>query len=208
MSITTQEEQLISSVAWDKGEGLVPAIIQDSITGDVLMLGYMNKESLLQTYVTHKVTFFSRSKQRLWVKGETSGNELDLVSIALDCDHDTLLVKATPNGPTCHTGSATCFGKKSFSSIGFLTELEKLIYSRKEQAVDYSYTSRLFNDGITSIAQKVGEEGVETVIAALAEDDKGLIGEASDLIYHLIVLLAERNLSLDDIVAELKSRNT
>ena len=207
MSLTTEEQILIKSIAWDKGDGLVPAVIQDASTGDVLMLGYMNKESLAQTYTSKKVTFFSRSKQRLWVKGESSGNELSLVSIAIDCDQDTLLVKASPMGPVCHTGSETCFGQKDFSSITFLAELEKTIQSRKEQKVDYSYTSRLFNDGINKIAQKVGEEGVETVIAGLAEDDASLIGEASDLIYHLIVLLTERNLTLDDIVTELKKRS-
>ncbi len=207
MSLTTEEQILIKSIAWDKGDGLVPAVIQDASTGDVLMLGYMNKESLAQTYTSKKITFFSRSKQRLWVKGESSGNELSLVSIAIDCDQDTLLVKANPMGPACHTGSETCFGQKDFSSITFLAELEKTIQSRKEQKVDYSYTSRLFNDGINKIAQKVGEEGVETVIAGLAEDDASLIGEASDLIYHLIVLLTERNLTLDDIVTELKKRS-
>jgi len=207
MSITTEEKELINSAAWEKGQGLIPAIIQDASTGDVLMLGYMNEEALTQTYITKKVTFFSRSKKRLWVKGETSGNELELVSVVIDCDQDTLLVKAQAMGPTCHTGSETCFGRKEFSSVSFLAELEKVIQSRKEQKVDYSYTSRLFNDGINRIAQKVGEEGVETVIAALTEDDKGLIGEASDLIYHLIVLLAERNLSLAHIVEELQSRS-
>ena len=207
MSLSEQEQELISSVAWDKGDGLVPAIIQDASTGDVLMLGYMSQDSLQQTYTTKKVTFFSRSKQRLWIKGESSGNELSLVSIALDCDNDTLLVKANPLGPTCHTGSDTCFGEKTFSTIAFLSELEKTIQSRKEQKVDYSYTSRLFNDGINKIAQKVGEEGVETVIAGLAEDDASLIGESSDLIYHLIVLLTERNLTLSDIVSELKKRS-
>ena len=207
MNLLAQDKALIQSVAWDKAQGLVPAIIQDASSGDVLMLGYMNEESLKQTYTTKKVTFFSRSKQRIWVKGETSGNELALVSISLDCDQDTLLVKARPIGPTCHTGSDTCFGERDFSSITFLAELEQVIQSRKEQALDYSYTSRLFNDGINKIAQKVGEEGVETVIAALAEDDESLIGEASDLIYHLIVLLTERNLSLNDIVTELKRRS-
>ena len=207
MILSAEEQVLINSIAWDKGDGLVPAIIQDVSTGDVLMLGYMNKESLTQTYTSKKVTFFSRSKQRLWVKGESSGNELSLVSIAVDCDQDTLLVKSHPIGPTCHTGSQTCFGERGFSSISFLAELEKTIQSRKEQKVDYSYTSRLFNDGINKIAQKVGEEGVETVIAGLAEDDASLIGEASDLIYHLIVLLTERNLTLNDIVTELKKRS-
>lgn len=207
MTITSEQKKVIQNIDWDKSQGLVPAIIQDAVSGDVLMLAYMNSESLEQTYETEKVTFFSRSKQRLWVKGETSGNTLELESIAIDCDQDTLLVKVNPKGPACHTGSETCFGERTASSVTFLAELEKVIQSRKEQKVDYSYTSRLFNDGINRIAQKVGEEGVETVIAALTEDDKGLIGEASDLVYHLIVLLAERNLSLDDIIEELKSRS-
>jgi len=207
MSITTEQQTVIDRIDWDKVQGLVPAIVQDSDSGDVLMLGYMNEESLKQTYESRKVTFFSRTKQRLWMKGETSGNVLELVSVDLDCDQDSLLVKVNPKGPTCHTGSETCFGEANVSAVTFLAELEKVIQSRKEQKVDYSYTSRLFNDGINRIAQKVGEEGVETVIAALTEDDKGLIGEASDLIYHLIVLLAERNLSLTDVVSELRSRS-
>lgn len=205
------EQELINSVNWEKGDGLVPAIVQDAQSGDVLMLGYMNAEALKKTCDTKKVTFFSRSKQRLWMKGETSGHELDLVSVALDCDQDTLLIKANPKGPVCHTGSDTCFGeRKGFSDnsdVSFLLDLQSLVQSRKEQPSTGGYTSSLFDSGINRIAQKVGEEGVETVIAALAQDDVSLIGEASDLIYHLIVLLTERNLSLTDIVTELKSRS-
>ena len=204
-------QDLIKSVNLEKGDGLVPAIVQDAQSGDVLMLGYMNAEALEQSLATNKVTFFSRSKQRLWMKGESSGNELDLVSVALDCDQDTLLVKANPKGPVCHTGSETCFGKRSGftqeSDVSFLLQLQKVIQSRKEEPSTGGYTSSLFDSGINRIAQKVGEEGVETVIAALVEDDVAFISEASDLVYHLIVLLTERNLSLEDVITELKGRS-
>lgn len=204
-------QELMNSVNWEKGDGLVPAIVQDAQSGDVLMLGYMNADALEQSLATNKVTFFSRSKQRLWMKGESSGNELDLVSVALDCDQDTLLVKANPKGPVCHTGSETCFGKRSGftpeSDVSFLLQLQKVIQSRKEEPSTGGYTSSLFDSGINRIAQKVGEEGVETVIAALKQDDVSLVGEASDLLYHLIVLLTERNLSLEDVITELKGRS-
>ena len=204
-------QELVSSVNWDKGNGLVPAIVQDAESGDVLMLAYMNAESLEQSYESNLVTFYSRSKQALWIKGETSGNFLDIVSISLDCDQDTFLIKANPRGPACHTGDETCFGErtgfKAKSDISFLLELQKVIQSRKEEPSTGGYTSSLFDSGINRIAQKVGEEGVETVIAALKEDDVSLIGEASDLIYHLIVLLTERDLSLDAVMTELKSRS-
>lgn len=204
-------KELISSVNWEKGNGLVPAVVQDAQSGDVLMLAYMNADALEKTFESNKVTFFSRSKQRLWTKGETSGNLLDLESIALDCDQDTLLIKANPRGPACHTGDETCFGERfgfnSSSELSFLLDLQTTIQSRKDEPSTGGYTSSLFDSGINRIAQKVGEEGVETVIAALKEDDVSLIGEASDLIYHLIVLLTERNLSLSDIVDELKSRS-
>ena len=204
-------QELMNSVNWEKGDGLVPAIVQDAQSGDVLMLGYMNADALEQSLATNKVTFFSRSKQRLWMKGESSGNELDLVSVALDCDQDTLLVKANPKGPVCHTGSETCFGKRSGftpeSDVSFLLQLQKVIQSRKEEPSTGGYTSSLFDSGINRIAQKVGEEGVETVIAALKQDDVSLVGEASDLLYHLIVLLTERNLSLEDVITELRGRS-
>lgn len=205
------DQKLIQSVDWDKGKGLVPAIVQDAQSGDVLMLAYMNAEALQQTIETKNVTFFSRSKQRLWMKGETSGHVLNLVSVNLDCDQDTLLIKANPRGPTCHTGSETCFGKRSgFDSdhaLEFLSKLQTLIQSRKEAPATGGYTSSLFDSGLIRIAQKVGEEGVEVVVAALAEDDVALIGEASDLVYHLIVLLTEKDLTLEDLVSELKLRS-
>ena len=202
-------QDLVSSVNWEKGAGLVPAVVQDAKSGDVLMLAYMNAESLEKSFETNLVTFYSRSKQALWVKGETSGNFLDLESIALDCDQDTLLIKAHPRGPACHTGDETCFGERSdySSSVSFLLDLQETIQSRKLESDSSSYTASLFKSGINRIAQKVGEEGVETVVAALGEDDSSLLGEASDLIYHLLVLLAERNLSLEDVVSELKSRS-
>ncbi|MBT8141179.1 MAG: bifunctional phosphoribosyl-AMP cyclohydrolase/phosphoribosyl-ATP diphosphatase HisIE [Gammaproteobacteria bacterium] len=204
------QQTLHSRIDWDKNAGLVPAIVQDAGSGDVLMLGYMNADALAQTQASGMVTFYSRSKQRLWQKGESSGHVLELVSIDLDCDQDTLLVKARPQGPTCHTGNDTCFGEKQgFSKaadINLLLELESLIKSRKQQPATGGYTSSLFDAGINRIAQKVGEEGVETVIAALAEDDVAFISEASDLVYHLIVLLVEKGLSLSDVLQELKHR--
>lgn len=205
------DQELIQSVDWEKGKGLVPAIVQDADSGDVLMLAYMNAEALQQTYSTKKVTFFSRSKNRLWMKGETSGHVLDLVSVSLDCDQDTLLIKAHPNGPACHTGSETCFGKRSgFSaehSLAFITTLQSLIQSRKQEPSTGGYTSSLFDSGLNRIAQKVGEEGVEVLVAALAEDDVALISEAADLVYHLIVLLTEKGLTIEDVVSELKLRS-
>jgi phosphoribosyl-ATP pyrophosphohydrolase/phosphoribosyl-AMP cyclohydrolase len=186
-------------------DGLVPAIVQDPSTGAVLMLGFMNAEALQKTEATGHVTFFSRSKQRLWTKGETSGNFLELVSITPDCDNDTLLIKARPSGPVCHTGSDTCFGDTE-SSLVFLTELESVITSRATQPAEGSYVSKLFAKGINKIAQKVGEEAVETVIAAKDNDLDAFKNEAADLLFHYLVLLRARGVNLNDITAVLKDR--
>lgn len=187
-------------------DGLVPAIVQDSSTGVVLMLGFMNPEALDTTKTTGRVTFFSRSKQRLWTKGETSGNFLDLVSITADCDADTLLIRARPNGPVCHTGSATCFGESSSGSIDFVQELEAVIEQRRADLAEGSYVSKLYSKGINKIAQKVGEEAVETVIAAKDDDIEAFRNEAADLLFHYLILLQARDTRLEDIVAVLKER--
>lgn len=189
---------------WNKGDGLLPAIIQDAKTKDVLMLGFMNQESLELTQQLKKVTFFSRTKNRQWTKGETSGNFLEVVSIKSDCDHDTLLIQALNKGPTCHLGTDTCFGQKE--NQFFLDDLDSIILSRK-QGPQESYTNSLFQKGLNKIAQKVGEEATEVVIAALNETDMDLINESSDLLFHLMVLLRQRNLSLSDVVENLRMRH-
>ncbi|MEE9272452.1 MAG: bifunctional phosphoribosyl-AMP cyclohydrolase/phosphoribosyl-ATP diphosphatase HisIE [Robiginitomaculum sp.] len=193
-------------VDFEKSGGLVPAIVQNIDTGQVLMLGYMNKEALLATQESKLVTFYSRSRQCLWQKGETSGNQLALVNIEVDCDHDTLLVNARPLGPTCHLGTISCFGNKSAQGYGWLAELSALIERRKTADADQSYTAKLLQGPLTKCAQKVGEEGVETVIAALSETDDALKGEAADLLYHLMVLLRARNLSLAEVIKTLQAR--
>lgn len=201
------------NIDFKKGNGLVPAIIQHYATGQILMLGYMNAEAVKQTVESGQVTFYSRSKERLWTKGETSGNYLNLVSMQKDCDNDTLLVLADPQGPTCHTGENSCFHEQEFrpfvkaADYGFLKELQDLLYQRKEELPENSYTSSMFKKGLNRIAQKVGEEGVETVIAALAESEDAFIYEASDLIFHLQLLLTEKGLRLDDLVRELERRH-
>jgi phosphoribosyl-ATP pyrophosphohydrolase/phosphoribosyl-AMP cyclohydrolase len=187
-------------------DGLIPAIIQDNITSIVLMLGYMNQEAFLKTQTEGRVTFFSRSKNRLWTKGEESGYFLNVVDIKLDCDQDTLLIKASPVGPTCHTGSDTCFNEKN-SSSNFLTELETIIRDRKNNPTDKSYTSSLFAKGINKIAQKVGEEAVEVVIEAKDSNDDLFKGEAADLLYHYLILLQAKGFTLADIITVLKSRH-
>jgi len=207
------EQDLINSIDWKKGKGLIPAVIQDVTTKRVLMLGYMNQEALQITQETNKVTFYSRVKKRLWQKGETSGHNLDVISMVLDCDQDTLLVSVKPNGPVCHNGTETCFASEVGSvtkavDYSFLGELEQIIIDRKNQPTDYSYTSRLFTDGVSRVAQKVGEEAVETVIAAMGENDTMLISEAADLVYHLLVLLVEKDVALKDVVDELESRRS
>ncbi len=201
----------IDNLDFQKGDGLIPAIIQDADNFQVLMLGYMNKEALEKTLETERVTFYSRSKERLWTKGETSGNFLDVVDIQKDCDDDTLLILAKPHGPTCHTGEESCFHEKTFqprNSLSFLNDLEQLIGDRKKEMPDGSYTTSLFEKGIDQIAQKVGEEAVETVIEAKNANQGKLIEETSDLVFHLMVLLAERDISLADITAELEKRHS
>jgi phosphoribosyl-ATP pyrophosphohydrolase/phosphoribosyl-AMP cyclohydrolase len=187
--------------------GLVPAIIQDATTKNVLMLGFMNEEAYRKTVETKKVTFWSRTRNCLWTKGETSGNFLHLVDMKIDCDNDTLLVKANPDGPTCHTGTDTCWGEENeMNPVLFLTELQDFINKRHEEMPEGSYTTKLFRDGINRIAQKVGEEALETVIEATSGGDK-LTYEASDLLYHLIVLLTAKGLRIEDVVRELQQRH-
>ena len=190
-----------------KGDGLVPAIVQHARTGEVLMLGYMDEAALEKTQATGLVTFFSRSKQRLWTKGETSGDTLTLVDLAIDCDADTLLVRALPAGPTCHNGTSSCFGSEVVPALGFLAELDALVASRHAERPAGSYTTSLFEGGIRRMAQKVGEEGVETALAAVAEDDDALIGEAADLVFHLMVVLRARNIGFGQVAAKLASRH-
>ena len=187
--------------------GLVPAIIQDELTGKVLMLGFMNEEALAKTEETNLVTFYSRTKGRLWTKGETSGNLLHVVSIAADCDRDTLLVKVRPDGPVCHTGTDTCWGEHNEADFTFLHYLQDFIRRRHEEMPEGSYTTSLFRKGVNRMAQKVGEEAVETVIEATNGTDEGFIYEASDLMYHLIVLLTSKGFTIDDIARELKKRH-
>ncbi|MBP8945566.1 MAG: bifunctional phosphoribosyl-AMP cyclohydrolase/phosphoribosyl-ATP diphosphatase HisIE [Paludibacteraceae bacterium] len=194
-------------IDFKKMNGLVPAIIQDECTSKVLMLGYMNEEALAKTLETGKVTFFSRSKNRLWTKGEESGNFLNLVSITPDCDNDTLLIKVHPEGPVCHTGKDTCWGESNEGDFAFLKYLQEFIQKRFKEMPEGSYTTSLFKEGINRIAQKVGEETIETIIEAINSNKEGFIYEASDLIYHLIVLLTAQGLTLDDIGKELKRRH-
>ena len=194
-------------IDFEKGGGLVPAIVQDADTLQVLMLGYMNEEAVTATNKTGFVTLYSRSRKTLWQKGETSGNTLDLVDMQIDCDNDTLLVRARPNGPTCHEGTVSCFGSEGASGMGFLAALSKTIQGRKDADPKSSYTASLLQGPLSRTAQKVGEEGVETVIAALAQSDEALKGEAADLIYHLIVLLTAKGLTLQDIIDELQNRS-
>jgi phosphoribosyl-AMP cyclohydrolase / phosphoribosyl-ATP pyrophosphohydrolase len=193
------------TIDFSKSEGLVPVIIQDEQTLEVLMLGYMNEEAFKKTQAEGKVTFFSRSKNRLWTKGEESGNYLFVKNISIDCDHDTILIKANPVGPTCHTGSRSCF-KTDFNQ-NFLFRLEAIVNDRFENPVEGSYVNKLRAKGLNKIAQKVGEEGVETVIAALAETEYDFINESSDLLFHLLVLLREKKISLETIAKNLESRH-
>lgn len=193
----------IGSLAWDKQGGLLPAIVQDAGTLRVLMLGYMDRQALQATLDSGRVAFFSRSRQVLWTKGETSGNTLELVSIDADCDGDTLLVQARPRGPTCHLGRASCFAD---APGDLLAELDALVAARERERPDGSYTTRLLETGVPRIAQKVGEEGVETALAAVTGDGPALAGEAADLVYHLLVLLRARGLSFADVGKALASR--
>lgn len=192
---------------FNKMNGLVPAIIQDASTDKVLMLGFMNSEAYEKTLQSGKVTFWSRTKNALWTKGETSGNYLNVVSIKADCDNDTLLIRAIPDGPTCHKGTDTCWGEKNENPMAFLSELQRFIEKRHEEMPEGSYTTSLFQSGVGRMAQKVGEEAVESVIEAMAGNDERLVYEASDMIYHLMVLLTSKGLKIEDLVAELKKRH-
>ena len=192
---------------WDKVDGLMPAVVQDAGTGRVLMLGYMNAEALEKTRATGHVTFFSRSKQRLWTKGETSGHSLELVRLRADCDGDTLLVEAVPHGPTCHLGTDTCFGDDFAPAVGFLAQLERIVAERRGTDPETSYTARLLNRGVQRCAQKVGEEGVEVALAAAAGDTDELVDEAADLLYHLQVVLSASDVALEDVVQRLIERH-
>lgn len=194
-------------IKFDKQTSLVPAIIQDAETKTVLMLGYMNQEAYDKTINTKRVTFFSRSKQRLWTKGETSGNFLNLVSIENDCDSDTLLVKVIPEGPTCHLGTDTCWGNNNEQDYGFLSELENVITERRTSMSDKSYTASLFKKGINKIAQKVGEEAVEVVIEAKDNDDNLFLNESADLLFHYLILLQAKGFKLNNVVEVLKGRH-
>ncbi|WP_390897014.1 bifunctional phosphoribosyl-AMP cyclohydrolase/phosphoribosyl-ATP diphosphatase HisIE [Proteus faecis] len=198
--------ETLAQLDWEKVDNLMPVIIQNTISGDVLMLGYMNKEALNVTLESGNVTFYSRTKQRLWTKGETSGNFLKLVNIYPDCDNDTLLILANPIGPTCHNGTESCFAPAQ-SQWGFLYELENLLRERKNASPDSSYTARLYASGTKRIAQKVGEEGVETALAATVNDREELKNEASDLLYHLMVLLQDQSLSFTDVIGCLQERH-
>jgi len=189
-------------------QGLIPAIIQDANTNMVLMLGYMNQEAFDKTIATKKVTFFSRSKKRLWTKGEESGNFLNLVTIQNDCDEDTLLIKVIPSGPTCHIGTDTCWGEENSNNLAFLTQLESVIKQRRESGDEKSYVNDLFKKGINKIAQKVGEEAVEVVIEAKDNNNELFLNESADLLFHYLILLQAKNYQLKDVVEVLKDRNT
>ena len=197
----------LDKIDWDKGDGLVPAIVQNSDNGQILMLAYMDRAALAQTISSKKVTFFSRSKNRLWTKGETSGNWLDYISGEMDCDADTILIQARPQGPSCHTGSVTCFNDQTPSNIGFLDQLGRLIAERHKTMPKGSYTTSLFTEGKARIAQKVGEEGVELALARMKDDSADMANEAADLLFHMMVLLEDGGLSLADAITVLQDRH-
>ncbi|HAV6899041.1 TPA: bifunctional phosphoribosyl-AMP cyclohydrolase/phosphoribosyl-ATP diphosphatase HisIE [Vibrio vulnificus] len=210
MSFKTAEvSSLAERINWEKVDGLVPAIVQDFQSSQVLMMGYMNQDALAKTGETGQVTFFSRTKERLWTKGETSGNVLQLVNMSLDCDNDTLLVKVNPIGPTCHTGTTTCWDgdPQEESQMVWLHQLEQLLAARKSADPDSSYTASLYARGTKRISQKVGEEGVEVALAATSGDKAELVCESADLIYHLMVLLQDQGLSMNDVINKLKERH-
>ncbi|WP_448566226.1 bifunctional phosphoribosyl-AMP cyclohydrolase/phosphoribosyl-ATP diphosphatase HisIE [Thalassotalea ganghwensis] len=200
-------DETINSLAWQKMNDLIPAIIQHHATGAVLMQGYMNKASLQQTLETGKATFFSRSKQALWVKGETSGNFLQVQQVLTDCDQDSLLVLCQPIGPSCHLGTESCFPEQPMTEQNFLSQLEQVIASRKHQTPEQSYTAHLLSRGTTKIAQKVGEEGVEVALAAVAETKEALLGECADLFYHTLVLLQDKDIELREVMEVLIKRH-
>jgi phosphoribosyl-ATP pyrophosphohydrolase/phosphoribosyl-AMP cyclohydrolase len=200
----------VGSLNWDKGGGLLPAVIQDADSGQVLMLGFMNREALELTLKNRRVTFFSRTRQALWTKGETSGNFLELRSVSVDCDADTLLVSVQPTGPVCHKGTPSCFAEAELpeaARLSFLSRLEDILSDRIARSPDGSYTASLFAQGPTRIAQKIGEEGVEVALAAVGEDDAKIVSETADLLYHVLLLLRQRGLSLTAVAAELELRH-
>ena len=197
----------LDKIDWDKGQGLVPAIVQNIDSRQILMLAYMDRAALAQTISGKKVTFFSRSKNRLWTKGETSGNWLDFISGEMDCDADTLLIQARPQGPSCHTGSVTCFNDQTPSNIGFIDHLTTLISERHTTMPEGSYTTSLFAKGKALIAQKVGEEGVELALARMKDDRAEMANEAADLLFHMMVLLEDAGLSLSDAISVLQNRH-
>ncbi len=208
---TVIEASDVDSLDFAKGDGLLPVIVQHAGTGAVLMLGYMNDMALRETFARRHVVFFSRSKQRLWEKGETSGHFLELATVRTDCDRDALLVTAWPQGPVCHVGTRTCFGDERATAaegLAFLSTLEGVIAKRAAEQPDGSYTARLFSQGPRRIAQKVGEEGVEVALAAVAEPDEKVVSESADLLFHLMVMLKHRGLSLERVVAELQARHS
>jgi len=204
MLITTEN---INEIAWDKMDNLVPAIIQHAATGAILMQGFMSQESLAATLDTGKATFFSRSKQALWVKGETSGNFLNVKQVLTDCDQDSLLIACTPIGPSCHLGTESCFPEQKLTQQNFLSQLEQVIASKKDDDPKESYTAHLFSRGTTKMAQKVGEEGVEVALAAVAETKEDLLGECADLFYHTLVLLADQKIDLSEVMEVLQQRH-
>lgn len=197
---------MIDQIDFQKVDGLVPVIVQDFDTREVLMLGYMNNEALQKTTVSNRVTFYSRSKQRLWTKGEESGNYLEVKSIELDCDQDSLLIQAIPVGPTCHTGTTTCWGERTNTSFGVLRDLEATIKDRKDNPDEHSYVSSLFKSGINKVAQKVGEEAVEVVIEAKDNDENLFLNESADLLFHYLILLQAKGYRLEDVMKVLKER--
>ena len=204
---TASARALAEQLDWEKCDGMIPAIVQHAASGEVLMQGFMTREALEKTLATCQVTFFSRSKQRLWTKGESSGNVLKLVAISTDCDQDSLLIAANPVGPTCHKGTTSCFNGHPLPPLGFLAELEQVLAARKGADPATSYTASLYGKGTKRIAQKVGEEGVEVALAAMAKDREELINESADLLYHLTVLLQNEGLGLQDVVQRLYERH-
>jgi phosphoribosyl-ATP pyrophosphohydrolase/phosphoribosyl-AMP cyclohydrolase len=197
----------VASLDWAKMDGLLPAVVQDAATLQLLMLGYMNEAALRHTLESGRVTFYSRSKERLWTKGETSGNYLKLRGVFADCDEDALLVRAEPDGPTCHLGTESCFTAEGPDGLGWLAELAKVVHERANADTDSSYTARLMKEGLPRIAQKIGEEGVELALAGVCGDKENCVGEAADLIYHLTVLMEARGFGWDDVTAKLRERH-
>jgi len=204
MLVTLENSQ---ELAWDKMDNMLPAIIQDASTGAVLMQGFMNQDALKATLESGKATFFSRSKQRLWMKGESSNNTLDVTQVLADCDKDCLLIAANPNGPTCHLLTNSCFPEEQLSQQNFLSHLERFVDKRANDPIEESYTAKLLSRGTNKVAQKVGEEGVEVVIAALAETKEEFLGECADLFYHTLVLLKDQNIALSEVMEVLQKRH-